>query len=157
MTDEAIEGHLRGHHTLGVYPMLADSTCHFLAAAFDKETWRTDAEAFLAACRSKEVPAAVERSRSGNGSHVWIFFAGALPAALARRLGSHLLTEAMENNPDIGFKSYDRFFPSQDTDVAPVPILGLYGRAKKATRRLSIRPWTGRTASVRTSRCSSIA
>ena len=115
MTDEMIVGHLRGRHTLGVYPMLADSTCHFLAADFDKETWRTDAEAFLAACRSKAVPAVLERSRSGNGGHVWIFFAEAVPAALARRLGSHFLTEAMENNPDIGFKSYDRFFPSQDT------------------------------------------
>ncbi|MDD9993554.1 MAG: DEAD/DEAH box helicase family protein [Rhodospirillales bacterium] len=115
VTDEMIVDHLRGRHTLGVYPMLADSTCHFLAADFDKERWRTDAEAFLAACRSKRVPAALERSRSGNGGHVWIFFAEAVPAALARRLGSHLLTEAMETNPDIGFKSYDRFFPSQDT------------------------------------------
>ena len=115
VTDETIVDHLRGRHTLGVYPMLADSTCHFLAADFDKERWRTDAEAFIAACRSKEVPAALERSRSGNGGHAWIFFAEAVPAALARRLGSHLLTEAMENNPDMGFKSYDRFFPSQDT------------------------------------------
>ena len=115
VTDEAIVDHLRGRHTLGVYPMLADSTCQFLAADFDKETWQTDARAFLAACRSKGVPAALERSRSGNGGHVWIFFAEAVPAALARRLGSHLLTEAMENNPDMGFKSYDRFFPSQDT------------------------------------------
>ncbi len=115
VTDETIVDHLRGRHTLGVYPILADSSCHFVAADFDKETWRKDAEAFLAACRSKNVPAALERSRSGNGGHVWIFFAEAVPAALARRLGSHLLTEAMENNPDIGFKSYDRFFPSQDT------------------------------------------
>ena len=115
VTDEVIVSHLRGRHTLGVYPMLEDSTCHFLAADFDKETWRNDAEAFLAACRSKGVPAALERSRSGNGGHVWLFFRQAVPASLARRLGAHLLTEAMENNPDIGFKSYDRFFPSQDT------------------------------------------
>ena len=115
VSDETIVDHLRGRHTLGVYPMLADSTCHFLAADFDKETWRKDAEAFLVACRSKSVPAALERSRSGNGGHVWIFFAEAVPAALARRLGSHLLTEAMEDNPDVGFKSYDRFLPSQDT------------------------------------------
>ena len=115
VTDEAIVDHLRGRHTVGVYPMLADSTCHFLAVDFDKETWRTDAGAFLAACRSKGVPAALERSRSGNGGHVWIFFAEAVPAKIARRLGDHLLTEAMENNPDNGFKSYDRFFPSQDT------------------------------------------
>ena len=115
VTDEAIEDHLRGRATLGVYPLSPDGTCRFIAADFDKAAWKTDAGAFLAACRSKQVPAALERSRSGNGAHVWIFFAEPVPGALARRLGSHLLTEAMERNPDIGFKSYDRFFPSQDT------------------------------------------
>ena len=115
VTDEAIDGHLRGRHTIGVYPMLADDTCRFLATDFDKASWRRDANALLEACRLKGVPAALERSRSGNGAHVWIFFAGPVPAALARRLGAHLVTEAMERNPDIGFKSYDRFFPSQDT------------------------------------------
>ena len=115
VTDEEIAAHLRGRHTVGVYPLLPDGTCRFLAADFDKKTWRRDAGAFLDACRSKDVPAALERSRSGNGGHVWIFFAGPVSAALARRLGSHLLTEAMARHPDIGFGSYDRFFPSQDT------------------------------------------
>jgi len=112
--DEAIEEHLRGRRTVGVYPMLADDTCRFLAADFDKDIWRRDAGAYLEACRAKGVPAALERSRSGNGAHVWFFFTGPVPASLARRLGAHLLTEAMERNPDIGFQSYDRFFPSQD-------------------------------------------
>ena len=115
VTDETIEEHLRGRRTIGVYPMLPDGACWFLAADFDRESWLADAGAFLAACRSKGVPGVLERSRSGNGGHVWIFFAEPVPAALARRLGSHLLTEAMESRPDMGFKSYDRFFPSQDT------------------------------------------
>ena len=115
MTDEVIEGHLRGRQTIGVYPIRADDTCRFLAADFDKETWRRDAQAFLGACRSKRIPAALERSRSGNGGHVWILFDDPVPAAVARRLGAHLLTEAMDGHPDIGFGSYDRFFPSQDT------------------------------------------
>ena len=115
MTDEVIEGHLRGRHTIGVYPIRADDTCRFLAADFDRVTWRRDAEAFLGACRSKRIPAALERSRSGDGGHVWIFFDDPLPASVARRLGAHLLTEAMEGHPDIGFGSYDRFFPSQDS------------------------------------------
>ena len=115
MSDDAVEGHLRGRHTIGVYPMLPDDTCRFLAADFDKATWQRDAEAFLEACRSKGVPAALERSRSGNGGHVWIFFTEPIPASLARRVGALLLTEAMEHCPDIGFESYDRFFPSQDT------------------------------------------
>ena len=114
VTDEEIAAHLRGRHTIGVYPLLPDGTCRFLAADFDKATWRRDTGAFLDACRSKGVPAALERSRSGNGGHVWIFFAEPVSAALARRLGSHLLTEAMARHPDIGFGSYDRFFPSQD-------------------------------------------
>ena len=115
VTDQVLDGHLRGRHTVGVYPMLPDGTCWFLAADFDRRAWRRDTEAFLAACRSKRVPAVLERSRSGTGAHVWIFFAEPVPAALARRLGAHLLTETMERNPDIGFESYDRFFPSQDT------------------------------------------
>ena len=61
------------------------------------------------------VAAALERSRSGNGGHVWLFFEEAVPAALARRLGSYILTETMERRPDIGLDSYDRFFPNQDT------------------------------------------
>lgn len=115
VTDAVIDGHLRGRHTVGVYPMLADERCWFLAADFDKATWREDSAAYFAACTARGVPAALERSRSGNGGHVWIFFAEPVPAALARRLGAHLVTEAMEENPDIGFSSYDRFFPSQDT------------------------------------------
>ena len=115
LTDEVVEAHLRGRHTIGVYPICTDDTCRFLAADFDRKTWRRDAEAFLGACRAQRVPAALERSRSGNGGHVWIFFEDPVPAALARRLGAHLLTEAMESHPDIGFPSYDRFFPSQDT------------------------------------------
>ena len=115
VTDEVIYRHLRGQHTVGVYPMLADETCWFLAADFDKATWRDDAAAFLQACAARGIPAALERSRSGHGGHVWIFFAEPIPASLARRLGAHLVTETMECNPDIGFSSYDRFFPSQDT------------------------------------------
>jgi hypothetical protein len=110
VTDEVLDGHLRGRHTIGVYPMLADETCWFLAADFDKTTWREDAAAFLQTCAARRVPAALERSRSGNGGHVWIFFAEPIPASLARQL----VTETMERNPDIGFASYDRFFPSQD-------------------------------------------
>ena len=102
ITDDAVEGHLRGHHTLGVYPMLADDTCRFLAADFDKETWRRDAGAYLSACHAKKVPAALARSRSGNGAHVWFFFEEPVAASLARRLGAHILTEAMECDPDIG-------------------------------------------------------
>ena len=82
---------------------------------FDKTTWADDARAFLATCQALSVPAALERSRSGNGGHVWIFFDRALPAALARKLGSALLTRTMERRHHLGLDSYDRLFPNQDT------------------------------------------
>ena len=121
VTDEVIRWHLSGHDgdgqpfVAGVYPLLQGETCFFLALDFDKGGWREDAAAFLEACRRLSVPAALERSRSGRGGHVWLFFEEAIPAALARRLGSHLLTETMERRPDVGLDSYDRLFPSQDT------------------------------------------
>lgn len=92
-----------------------DETCFFLAVDFDKEGWRKDAGAFLETCRAIGIPAVLERSRSGQGGHVWLFFEEAVTAASARRLGSFVLTETMECRPDLGFGSYDRFFPNQDT------------------------------------------
>ena len=115
VTDEVIDGHLRGRQTVGVYPMLADATCWFLAVDFDKRSWQRDAQGFMVTCRSQRIPSALERSRSGNGGHVWIFFTAPVPVLLARRLGTYLLTETMKRNPDLGFESYDRLFPSQDT------------------------------------------
>jgi len=100
---------------IGIYPMLVDETCRFIAVDFDKATWKEDAKAYLEACRSFGVPASLERSRSGNGSHIWIFFSEPIQAKLARQLGSFILTQAMEARPELGFDSYDRFFPSQDT------------------------------------------
>ncbi len=121
VTDKAIRRHLSGRDAeghdfvMGVYPMLQDETCFFLAADFDKAHWQEDTTAILQTCRRMNLPAALERSRSGNGGHVWLFFREAIPAALGRRLGSHILTETMERRPEIGLDSYDRFFPSQDT------------------------------------------
>ena len=123
VTDDIIEKHLRGGNgarasdgdfVAGVYPLLTDETCWFLAADFDEENWAADALAMLETCRAKGVPAALERSRSGNGGHLWIFFSEPVPARTARQLSAAMLTETMERRPEIGFASYDRFFPSQD-------------------------------------------
>jgi hypothetical protein len=84
LTDEVVRGHLVGDATIGIYPLLKDETCWFLAVDFDKKTWQKDAAAFLAVCCELNVPAALERSRSGNGGHVWIFFDRAIPATTAR-------------------------------------------------------------------------
>ena len=115
LTNAVIEQHLLGKETIGVYALLPDETCWFLAADFDKKTWEYDSQAFLETCRELNVPAALERSRSGKGGHIWIFFERALPAITARKLGCVLLTRTMERRHQIGLDSYDRFFPNQDT------------------------------------------
>jgi len=88
VTDQVIYDHLSGKQTIGVYPLLSDDTCWFLAVDFDEAEWRDDAGAFIQSCRELGVPAALEVSRSGEGAHVWIFFSGAVPARDARRLGA---------------------------------------------------------------------
>jgi superfamily II DNA or RNA helicase len=115
LTDSVIESHLLGKETIGVYPLLTDETCWFLAVDFDKKTWQDDSGAFMDTCREMKVPAALERSRSGRGGHVWIFFECAVPAIAARKLGCAILTQTMERRHQLGLDSYDRFFPSQDT------------------------------------------
>jgi hypothetical protein len=92
LTDQVIHDHLTGKLTAGVYPLLTDETCWFLAADFDKTTWQDDVRAFLQTCADWNIPAALERSRSGRGGHVWIFFDAPLPASLARKLGAAILT-----------------------------------------------------------------
>lgn len=124
VSDEIIRNHLRGNDpqeyaskdfTAGVYPLLTDETCWFLAVDFDKSTWMEDAKAFLETCAGYQVPAILERSRSGHGGHIWIFFEAPVQAATARKLGALLLTKTMSLRPEIGMDSYDRLFPSQDT------------------------------------------
>jgi superfamily II DNA or RNA helicase len=121
VSDDLIERHLRGttsrgtSFVMGIYPMLPDGTCCLLAADFDRDDWQRDALAYVETCNLLNIPCALERSRSGNGAHAWIFFQEPVAATAARRLGSFIITETMERVPDIGFRSYDRFFPSQDT------------------------------------------
>ena len=114
LTDEVILSHLTGEKVIGVYPLLKDDTCWFLACDFDKEGWALDALAFLNICKDYGVPAYLERSRSGNGGHVWTFFSAPVSAASARQLGIRLLKETMVIRAEMDLASYDRFFPSQD-------------------------------------------
>ena len=113
--DAAVLAHLQGRHVMGVYPLLEDETCWFLAVDFDKSTWTEDVLAFVATCRQVGLPAAVERSRSGSGAHVWFFFKEPVPAVIARRMGCYLITETMSRRHELSMDSYDRLFPSQHT------------------------------------------
>jgi superfamily II DNA or RNA helicase len=113
--DQVIEDHLRGRHIIGVYPLLKDETCWFLAADFDKAAWKEDVAAFRDIARAAGLAPVVERSRSGNGAHVWFFFSAPVLASTARKMGCFLITETMGRRHELSMESYDRLFPNQDT------------------------------------------
>jgi len=115
MTDQVVFDHLTGRHTIGIYPLLTDDTCYFLAVDFDESDWREDVRAFIQSCRELDIPHAVEISRSGSGAHVWIFFANAIPAHDARQLGTALISYTCARTRQLKLNSYDRLFPNQDT------------------------------------------
>ncbi|MBS0211998.1 MAG: DEAD/DEAH box helicase family protein [Proteobacteria bacterium] len=115
LSDAIIYAHLTGEHTIGVYPLLDDDTCHFLAVDFDEAEWREDARAFADSCRTLGVPVGLEISRSGKGAHAWIFFSVHVPARDARRLGTALISHACASTRQLKLTSYDRLFPNQDT------------------------------------------
>jgi superfamily II DNA or RNA helicase len=115
LDERAIEEHLTGRTVLGVYPMLEDESCHFLAIDFDDAAWRDEVVTVRETCDDLGLPAYVEVSRSGQGAHLWLFFSGPVAASRGRRLGSALLTRAARRRRVISLTSYDRLFPSQDT------------------------------------------
>jgi superfamily II DNA or RNA helicase len=115
VTDQVIFDHLSGRHTVGVYPLLPDETCRFLAVDFDEAEWRDDVLAFAQSCDELEIPVAVEISRSGQGAHAWLFFSEPVSAREARRLGSAILSHTCRKTRQLRLSSYDRLFPNQDT------------------------------------------
>ncbi len=117
LDEKVIDAHLRGidNFIAGIYPLLSDETCCFLAIDFDDEEWQKDISVLRETCFEFKIPLAVERSRSGKGAHAWFFFENPISAVLARKFGSALLTYSMSKRHEITFRSYDRFFPNQDT------------------------------------------
>lgn len=105
---------MRGEITVGIYPLLLGDLCNFLAIDFDKKTYEKDVNAFWSICDDLNIPVYVERSRSGNGAHVWMFFEESVPAKIARKFGNILLTKTMDK-VSLDLDSYDRLFPNQDT------------------------------------------
>ena len=115
LSDSVIYDHLAGEHTVGVYPLLEDDNCHFLAVDFDEPEWRDDASAFILSCEELGVPAALEISRSGKGAHAWVFFASKVSARDARRLGTAIISHTCARTRQLKLESYDRLFPNQDS------------------------------------------
>ena len=114
LSEEVILKHLKGEITIGIYPLLPGDLCNFLAIDFDKKTYEKDVIAFWNICDELNIPVYVEKSRSGNGAHIWIFFEESMPAKIARKMGNILLTKTMEKT-SLDLDSYDRLFPNQDT------------------------------------------
>ena len=136
INDQVIEEHFRGKTVVGLYPLLSDDNCWLLAIDFDEGDWQADIRTLRQFCYEHRIPIAVERSRSGNGGHVWYFFSEPLPAVKARRFGSVLITAIMHRRHEVSFKSYDRLFPSQDSlakdGLGNLIALPLQGQAAQA-------------------------
>lgn len=128
-----------GCDVIGIYALMPDNSCAFLCTDFDDKSckggYKNDVRSFVGVCRDWNLPYSIERSRSGNGAHVWIFFDSVIPAYKARKLGNAILSEAMSRDGRMSFDSYDRFFPNQDRipegGFGNLVALPLQGKARK--------------------------
>ena len=144
LTEEVVDSHLSGAAHVGLYPLLKGDACRLLVCDFDGAGWALDALAYLDAARASGIPVGLERSRSGDGAHVWAFFSGPVPAALARRVGAHLLREAMTTRAEMDLASYDRLFPAQDFmpkgSFGNLIALPLQGECRKRQTTIFLNP-----------------
>lgn len=144
LTSEWIEKHLIGTVTLGVYPLLQDNTSNFIVADFDGNKWQNAVRAFLEVCKKYELPVATERSRSGNGAHVWCFFSSPCPARKSRRIFLALLREAGCIDPLEKNEGFDRLFPNQEylsgKGLGNLIALPLQGESRKHNNTVFVDP-----------------
>ena len=136
-----------GTDVIGVYPLFSDGTCRFLVFDFDNhekgaekkdfankdDSWHDEVDALRMICRQNGIEALVERSRSGRGAHVWIFFQKPIAAATARNFGLLLLDKGLKSINLKSFRYYDRMYPSQDATnrIGNLIALPLQGQALK--------------------------
>ncbi|MGX7163621.1 TOTE conflict system archaeo-eukaryotic primase domain-containing protein [Enterococcus massiliensis] len=116
--DETINKHIMNdarNNFYGIYPLLEDDTSHFVVIDFDKGHAEEEAKSFVETCQRYDITPLIERSQSGNGIHIWLFFKEKIPASKGRRLANLLLTDAMMHTPLMNFTAYDRIIPLQDT------------------------------------------
>lgn len=144
INDDYFKQHLLGNKNYGIYPLLNDNTSHFLAADFDSDAWKNDALKFVQQCAVYHLPAYIERSRSGNGGHVWLFFGDKFPAFKSRNIAFNILKEAEIIGQFDKEDSFDRLFPNQDflsgKGFGNLIVLPLQGQARKSNNTVFLDP-----------------
>ncbi len=149
LTKDVVKKHLLGQHVVGIYPILPENTSYFIAADFDGENWLKDSTSYLQACKETGLSAYLERSRSGNGGHVWIFFSEAYPCFKSRQIALELIRKAFHVSEFEKEVSFDRLFPNQDTltgaGFGNLIALPLRGRSVSANNSIFIDPETAKT------------
>ena len=138
LNDEVFISHLVGNETIGIYPILEDQTCYFLAFDFDEKSWKSDVTNLSHTLKHEHISHLIEISRSGKGAHLWMFFEQPVLSKDARKLGRFFLTKTMMTYGMSNFKSYDRMFPAQDSidsdgigNLIALPLQGKSGKQGK--------------------------
>ncbi|MGM0366253.1 MAG: TOTE conflict system archaeo-eukaryotic primase domain-containing protein [Actinomycetota bacterium] len=138
LTREVIRSHLAGTRFIGIYPLLKDNTSFFIAIDFDKKDWVSDSKKFLEQCGLWGIPAYIEKSLSGEGAHLWVFFAEKYPAAKSRRIFLEMARKALKLSEFSKEVSFDRIFPNQDYhsgkgfgNLIALPLNGKYVGAQR--------------------------
>jgi hypothetical protein len=144
LNDSYIDQHLRGNKLYGIYPLLDNNTSHFLTADFDGKNWKKDILKYYKKCKTLKLPVLIERSKSGNGGHAWIFFKNTYPAFKSRSIGVAILREAGIIDPFSKEDSFDRLFPNQDVlsgkGFGNLIALPLYGKARENNNTVFLDP-----------------
>ncbi|MFO7928914.1 MAG: DEAD/DEAH box helicase family protein, partial [Candidatus Humimicrobiaceae bacterium] len=144
LTKEVMKEHLQGKHLVGIYPLLEDNTSYFVALDFDGKNWEKDSRQFIEESRAAGVPAYMEKSFSGEGAHLWVFFDGKYPAAKSRRIFLEIVRKALGLSEFAKEVSFDRIFPNQDylsgKGFGNLIALPLNGRCVNAGRTVFVNP-----------------
>ncbi|KKR63633.1 MAG: Type III restriction enzyme, res subunit:DEAD/DEAH box helicase [Candidatus Uhrbacteria bacterium GW2011_GWC2_40_450] len=132
LTPEVIKKHLAGRDVVGIYPLLENNTSYFIAADFDGDNAFVEGQKLIQICKELNLPAYLEKSRSGNGAHVWLFFEEAYPAVRSRIILLECIHQALNLSAFDKEVSFDRLFPNQDTqsgkgfgNLIALPLQGL--------------------------------
>lgn len=114
LTKDVVKKHLIGAYFIGIYPLLEDNSSYFIVVDFDGKDWDKDSKKFMGECNSLKIPVYIEKSLSGMGAHLWIFFKDKYPAAKSRRIFLEIIRKVFDLSKFDKEVSFDRIFPNQD-------------------------------------------